>query len=74
MVIPIWFGAKLRDGLKREAQGEDLAVPWPDTSHVDGAKVPIAAPWRFSFVGRQFGHDFGTRDFGEFYGLKAIGT
>lgn len=73
MVIPVWFGAKLRDGLTREAQGEDLAFPWPDTSPADSRKVPRAAPWGFSFVGRQFGHDFGMCDFGDFCGLKATG-
>lgn len=49
-----------------------MAVPWPDSSPADSRKVPVAAPWKFSFVGRQFVMT-GTCDFREFCGLKAIG-
>lgn len=57
---------------KRSLRGRH-GSPWPDTSPAGSSKVPIAARWRFSFVGRQFGHDSGTCDFREFCGLKATG-
>lgn len=72
MVIPICSGQNSEKDEKRSLRGR-CGSSWPDTHPADSREIPRAAPWRFSFVGRQFGHESGTCDFREFCRLKAIG-
>lgn len=74
MVIPVWFGAKLRDGLMKEAQGEDLAVPWADSSPADSSKVPMAAAWRSGLWEGSLGMTLAHVTLESSVGSKPLGT
>lgn len=65
---------KIERWAEKRGLGKDLAVPWTDTSPADSRKVPVAAPGRFSFVGRQFGMTLAHVTFESSMGSKPLGT